>query len=285
MNMINPFDVRYWIPRGSKKLLYYIGPPLSTSFDPLELKLFIARNKALGAIWDYDGDYAESGSWYRTVCDRVDYDVSIIASKNSRKKINKCLNNCVVEPIDISVLFKHAYGVYLQACTRYKNVDMVPEEKFVQDIKQKYEKNSYRAFGVFRKKKLIAYMTILDFGEYAMGDIAGFDPAYSNYYPMYGLYYYVAKYFVAEGGYKEFDRGSKPLLHETKIDEFLMKLEYRKKYCRLGVYFTLPVRIVLRLARMLRFVCRWVIPKQFCVILDSLLRAQDIADATSVEPE
>lgn len=120
----------------------------------------------------------------------------------------------------------------------------------------------------------------MDFVKYAMGNITGFDPEYSNYYPMYGLYYYVGEHFVAEDWHKEFDRGSKPLLRETSIDDFLTKLEYRKKYCRLGVYFTLPVQIMLRLARMLRFVYKWVIPKRFHAILDGLLVAQDIAKTT-----
>lgn len=280
MRNIGIFDTRCWIPRGSRKFLGYVGPPLKKSLEKVELKRFLAERGALGVTWSYDDDYADSGCWYKTVCDREDYDVAIIESKNSRKKVNKCLKNCELRPIKIESFLEEVYKVYLRACTRYKNADIIAEKKFCQEILGKHQRGNYKAFGIFYEGRLIAYMTVMDFDEYAMGDIAGFDPAYSNYYPMYGLYYYVGKYFVAESGYKEFDRGSKPLLHETNIDDFLIKLEYRKKYCRLGVYFALPVQIMLRFARMLRFVYRWVIPKRFSAILDGLLVAQDIAKAT-----
>ena len=280
MKKIETFDARCWIPRGSSKFLGYVGPPLKKSLDEVELKRFLKWHGALGATWSYDDDYADSGCWYKTVCDREDYDVAIIGSKNSRKKVNKCLKNCELRPIDIESFLDEVYNVYLQACTRYRNANVIAEKEFCQDIRGKHQRGNYKMFGISYGGRLIAYMTVMDFGEYAMGDIAGFDPAYSNYYPMYGLYYYVGKHFVAESGYKEFDRGSKPLLHETNVDDFLTKLEYRKKYCRLGVYFTLPVRIMLRLAGMLRFVYRWVIPKRFSAILDGLLVAQDIAKVT-----
>ena len=280
MNKIDPFDDQCWISRGSSKFLSYIGPPLSVSLREDQVKNFLSLRGAFGGIWNYDDDYTEAGPWYRTVCDLSGFDISMINSKNTKKKINKCLNNCEIRPIDIETLLPEVYSVYLKACTRYKNADIIPEKKFFQVIQKKHKKANYKAFGVFHEDRLIAYMTVVDFLEYAMGDIAAFDPGYSNYYPMYGLYYYVAKHFVAEAGYKEFDRGSKPLLHETNIDDFLINMEYRKKYCRLGVYFSVPVRIVLRLARMLRFVYKRVLPKRFSVILDGLLVAQDIAKAT-----
>jgi hypothetical protein len=285
MSEINPFEDKYWIPRGSNKFLSYVGPPLGDSPDRNELKVFLKKKNAFGAIWNYDYNYSDSGPWYKTVCDRKDYDTTIVDSKNSKKKINKCLSNCDLKPIDISIMLEKAYNVYVQACTRYKNADLIPEEKFRADLVNKFQKNNCKMFGVFFEDKLIAYMTVLDFDQYAMGDIAAFNPDYSNYYPMYGLYYYVAKYFVVERGYKEFDRGSKPLLHETDIDGFLVKLGYRKKYCRLGLYLNLPIRILLRFARVLRKLYKRILPHRLCAILDSLLLAQDIADTTHASAE
>jgi hypothetical protein len=279
----SPFKDNYWVARGSSKLLTYVGPPLKKNLEPHALKQFVCEKDVWGAMWSYDDDYSDSGPWYKTVCDRKDYDTTIVDSKNSRKKINKCLGNCDLKPIDISIMLEKAYDVYIQACTRYKNADLIPEEKFRADLINKSQKNNCKMFGVFFEDKLIAYMTVLDFDQYAMGDIAAFDPEYSNYYPMYGLYYYVAKYFVVERNYKEFDRGSKPLLHETNIDEFLVKLGYRKKYCRLGVYLNVTIRVLLRLARIFRRLYKRMLPHRLCAILDSLLLAQDIAEATSAE--
>ncbi len=48
MNKINPFENKFWIPRGSNKFLSYVGPPLSESLDRKELKVFLKKIKLLG---------------------------------------------------------------------------------------------------------------------------------------------------------------------------------------------------------------------------------------------
>ncbi len=280
MNKINPFENKFWIPRGSNKLLSYVGPPLSESLDRKELKVFLKNNKAFGAIWNYDDDYSDSGSWYKIVCDHIDYDVTVIESKKCRKKIIKCLGKCDIKLIDISIMLEQLFDVYIQACKRYKKYYMISKEKFRTDLINKSQQNNCKVYGVFVQDKLIAYMSVLDFDQYAMGDIAAFDPAYSNYYPMYGLFYYVTKYFIMERGYKAFDMGSKPLLHETNIHEFLLNLKYRKKYCRLGIHLNLSILLLIRLARVSNRLYRWILPPRLCVIVDSLVLAMEIADST-----
>lgn len=98
---------------------------------------------------------------------------------------------------------------------------------------------------------------------------------------MYALYYTIALNYLKEKGYKEVDSGSRPLLHETNIGDFLLRLGWRKAYCRLGIYLTLPVRVVLWLARIFRKVCKLLLPGRHYAMLESLLLAQDIAKATS----
>jgi len=104
-----------------------------------------------------------------------------------------------------------------------------------------------------------------------------FDPAY----PMHALYYTIAHHYLKEQGYKEIDNGSRPLLHETNIGDFLLRLSWRKVYCRLGIYLTWPVRAALSLARIFRKVCKLLFPGRHYAELKSLLLAQDIAKATS----
>jgi len=136
-------------------------------------------------------------------------------------------------------------------------------------------------FGVFVGEKLVAYITLLTCGQNVLGDTARFDPAYSNAYPMYALYYTIAHYYLREQGYTKLDCGSRPLLHETNIGDFLLRLGYRKAYCRLGLYLVRPVRVVLSITRIFRKIYKPILPSRYYAALDGLLLAQDIAKATS----
>jgi hypothetical protein len=97
---------------------------------------------------------------------------------------------------------------------------------------------------------------------------------------MYALHYTIAHHYLKEKGCKEIDSGSRALLHETDISDFLLRLGWRRAYCRLGIYLVLPVRVVLWLARIFRKVCKLLLPSRHFAILESLLLAQDIAKAT-----
>jgi len=261
----------------------YIGPPLKKSLDPQEVKRFLQKKHAWGATWSYDFDYDEEGPWYRCVCDASDYDESKIKSKNARHNVRRSLKRCVVRPIDHLWLADNGYEVYVNAASRYTESRLETKKEFKRRLRSQFNVSGSEAFGVFVSEKLAAYVTLFVCGQGVLGDTARFDTAYSNAYPMYALYYTIARHYLKEKGYKKLDCGSRPLLHETNIGDFLLRLGYRKSYCRLGVYFTRPVRVVLGLARIFGRVCKLIFPSRYYTILDGLLLAQDIAKATSAE--
>lgn len=277
---INPLENKYWVPRGSDKLLTYVGPPLKSDIDRKELKRFLAKRSAFGAIWYYDDDYTDQGPWYRTACDQGDYDIDLIESKSFRRKVRVCLKRCQIRLIDLPDMIEKIYGVYLQACKRYTNPDFISQDQFKADLLAKSKTHDLKTFGVFYEETLIAYMIIIDFNDCAMGYLAAFDPDYSRHCPMYGLCYFSANYFVTECGYKEFNRGTRPLLHETNIDEFLLKLGYRKKYCRLGVFFVSYIDFALHTANKLLPVLKYLLPKESILKIEALIQAKKIAAQT-----
>jgi len=278
---ISPFDDCYWDIRGSSKLLTYIGPPLEKTLEPSAVRRFVHTKNAWGAMWSYDHDYTEQGSWYRCVCDIIDYDIKNIESKNARHNVKRSLERCTFRKVDYQWLADAGYEVYVQASSRYKNFKVESQDVF----KSKMLKNSNipgaEAFGVFVDGKLVAYITLFICGQSVRGDIAHFDPAYSSSYPMFALYYNVTHHYLKADAYKEVDRGSRPLMHETNIDDFLLRLGYRKRYCRLGLYLAMPVRVVLSIARIFRKLYSHILPCRYCAILDGLLLAQDIAEETA----
>jgi len=280
---VSLFKDDYWVSRGSRKLLTYVGPLLKKSLERKAVKKFAHEKGVWGAMWSYDHDYCERGPWYRCICDAPDYDIDKIKSKNARHNVRRSLKRCTVRQLDYLWLADNGYDVYIKAATRYKNFRVESHDKFRKDMLSHSSVHGSEAFGVFVDEKLVAYVTLFICGRSVRGDTAHFNPAYSNAYPMYALYYKVAQHYLNEKGYKEFDRGTRPLMHETNVDDFLLRLGYRKSYCRLGVYFAWPVRAVLGIARIFRKVYELILPNRYRAILDGLLLAQDIAKATNVK--
>lgn len=278
---VSAFRDDYWMGRGSSKLLTYIGPELHKDLEYRKVQKFVRKKGAWGALWNYDHDYSAEATWYRCVCDTADYDVGKIKSKNTRHNIRRSLKRCVVRQIDYPWLADNGYEVYVKAADRYKNFKIESHDKFRKDMLSHSSVHGSEAFGVFVDEKLVAYVTLFICGRSVRGDTAHFNPAYSNAYPMYALYYTIAHHYITERGYKEFDRGSRPLMHETNVDEFLLRLGYRKKYCRLGLYLTKPVRAALRIARFFGKVYKPIFPSRYYAILNGLFLAQDIAKATA----
>ncbi|MHC5075150.1 MAG: hypothetical protein ACYTFM_01785 [Planctomycetota bacterium] len=278
-----PYKEEYWFTRGSRKLLNYTGPPLRKNLNLKEIKEFVDRMGVWGAMWNYDYEYANDGPWYRCICDSSDYDMDKIESKNARHNLRRSLKRCEVRPVDFTWLADKGYDVYAKASSRYKNFKVKSKEEYSEELKCQSRIPGAEAFGAFSDDNLIAYMTLFICQDSVRGDAAHFDPDYSKAYPMYALYYTVTYHYLRERGFREFDRGTRPLIHETNIDDFLLRLRYRKSYCRLGFYVIRPVRYVMVIAKMLRWLGKFVLTSRYYAILEGLFLAEDIARQTKEE--
>lgn len=270
-----------WSSTGGGKILRYVGEHLKDALNRDAVRKFVREKGALGAMWTYDYDCGEEGPWYRYVCDTLDYDIDKIKNKKGRYYVRRGLKSCTVRQIDYLWLADNGYEVYINAASRYSNFVPVSREKFREGMHSRSGVPGREAMGVFVDEKLVAYATLFICGQSVRTYGLKFDPAYSTAYPMYALLYVIVHHYLKEEGYKEVDNGSRPLLHETDIGDFLLRLGWRKAYCRLGIYLTLPVRVVLSLARIFKKVCKLLLPSRHYAILESLLLAQDIAKATS----
>lgn len=269
-----------WLSRSGGKKLDYISRPLKDDLARDAVRKFVREKGALLAIWSYDCDCNEEGPWYHYVCDTVDYDIDKIKSRNNRHNIRRGLKRCIVRPVDYLWLTDNGYEVYIKAASRYRNFNPKSQEQFRKNMLIWSGVTGREAFGVFVEQKLVAYAIVHICGESVQIHTGKFDPSYSEAYPMYALLYTITHHYLKEEGYKEIDGGHRALLHETDIGDFLLRLGWRKKYCRLGLYLVWPVRVILWGARVLRKVCQLLLPSRHYARLESLLLAQDIAKAT-----
>lgn len=78
-------------------------------------------------------------------------------------------------------------------------------------------------------------------------------PAYLKYYPAYALIYKMNEYYLAQQGFQYVNDGFRSILHETGIQDFLIKkFGFEKAPTGLHVYYRPPFGQLLRMARPVR---------------------------------
>jgi hypothetical protein len=284
--MVNPLDAfadGCWGSRASGRLLVYVGPHLKDDLDRNRVQALLRRRRAYSALWCYDWDCGQDGPWYSVICDKPDYDLATIRSGNARRKIRRCLKCCEVRPVDPAWMAENGFEVHVKAATRYHNYELPSRADFSASMRSFVGRPDVEIFGVFSGEMIVAYGKALTVGESVRLGHTKFDPEHSTLMPMYGLYYTLARHYLQKG-YQFVDNGSRPLMHETCVDEFLERMGWRKAFCRLGLEM-LPAfeRVLYGLRRVRRWSGRLWSPRRLA-ILDGLLLAQDIARQTRKSP-
>lgn len=242
---MNIFDRKYWVARGSAKVLAFAGHPLEKCPCIETLDKFLRENGALIGMWNEKKHNPQSVDWYRCICDNKSYDVDSIESANMRKNIRRALSRSEVFEVSFDFLAKNGYQVYKSGSSRFLSYKIKTEEEFSEEILSNKSYNNRKAFAAFSDGAISAFMTVIIVDKTVFGNQAYFDPALSKHYPMNALYFHVAKESF-ERGFKEFDRGSKPLLHDTNVDDFLIRMGYRLDFCSLGIRVVPPFRNFIR---------------------------------------
>lgn len=268
-----------WVHRGNRLVLSYIGPENKDALNKKNLRSLLWRKHVIAIMWNYDYDYTNSGEWYRCICDDIEYDETKISSGNVKHNLRRSLKRCIFKEVTFDWLAENGYETYINASKRYNDFRIKKKKRYKKDILKLKKNNNRIAYGVFVDEALAAYATLIIINDKVFGENAYFDPQYSNAYPMYSLYYMIAKECFRKG-YKEFDRGTKPLLHETNIDEFLIRLGYRISYCRLGTYYSPIAQMMIYLFEKIEKINKNIVPKSIAVPINSLKIAKEISVIT-----
>lgn len=278
---VNIFDHNAWVERAGGKILLYFGPHLHENLQVQQVDGLLRSKNAYGAFWNYDWDCGVEGPWYSIVCDIPNYDLDRIPSRSVRYKVRRCLKACTVRRIEISWLAEMGYKTYLAATTRYRNYRRQSPRAFKRDWDLRGRDPGADAYGVFLDERLIAYGIAHRRGRSIRLGPMKFDPEYSKASPMFGLYYTMACEYLRHGAYDYVDNGSRPLMHQTHIVEFLEHMGWRRAYCRLGLYLRRPLRWGLAVARGVRVPCHLVLPERYVRMIEGCLAAEQIANETT----
>jgi hypothetical protein len=272
-------SAEYWGPISGGKLIVFNGAFLKKNICKALVLCLVRQKKAWGAMWTYDFDCEEETSWYHYICDAKDYDVTTIKNKKGRYYIRRSLNACVVKQVDYHWLANNAYDLYINAAVRYKNFTPINEEAYRLNMLNHAKEDGRDALGVFVGDQLAAYANLGIVAQDVKVYASYFHPAFSNCYPMYALYYSIAKIYLRESHIIRIDNGCRPLSHDTNIGDFVERIGWRKAYCRLDMVLRFPISLIVLVGKK-NSIFQYLLPAKFRMGIDSLIKAQGIVDAT-----
>jgi hypothetical protein len=180
-------------------------------------------------------------NWYCVLCDRP-VELSAL-SENTRSKVRRGLKNCAVRRVDATYMAGHAWPVIASAFGRYQNSQrQVSEGEFKRHMTITQEFGDIvHYWGVFENEtgRLIAYAQNYLYDNVEVNySVIKLHIDFLRLYPSYALFYQMNRYYLDEQTFSYVNDGFRGLLHETNIQEFLIrKFSFKKQPVGLKVHY------------------------------------------------
>jgi len=185
----------------------------------------------------------EETEWWYTVCDR--YDQRALSSK-VRNQIKRGARECSVERIDAEWLAKNGYHCYSAAYGRYKNARPSGIETFQRNLMRTVG-GPFEYWGIFVGNNLAGYCQCIVEQRNVATNVIKFNPGYLKHYVSYALTTSLIEHYVSIQG-KVLSNGTRSVAHDTNIQDLLLKLGFRKQFCRLNAVYQPSLGIAARAA-------------------------------------
>lgn len=207
------------------------APCFIGEMDPTEAKSLLKESGAWFLRFSSD-PCEEETSWWYTVCDKCDPQEF---SSNTRSKINRSRKRCSVERVSAEWLAEHGYPCYVAAHSRYKGAVASSQERFRKNILNTIG-GPFEHWGVFVEKNLSGYCQCVIEENNVATNVIKFDPDHLKNYISYALMSHLINHYVVERS-MVISNGTRSIAHDTNIQDFLLKLGFRKQYCRLNIMY------------------------------------------------
>ena len=180
-------------------------------------------------------------SWYCVLCDRP-VELSALSAKR-RWEVRRGLKNCTVRRVDARFMARHAWPVIASAIGQEQsNQSVVSEDRFrrAMTITEEFG-DIVQYWGVFENQtgQLIAYIQNYLYDNIEVNNtVIKFHPDFLRLYPSYALFYEMNRYYLDEQKFSYVNNGLRGLLHQTNIQEFLIKkFSFKKQSVGLKVHY------------------------------------------------
>ncbi len=217
-------------------------PHVPIDVDRGQLREAIAGHHAWLAYWTTDWDSPASCEWWWTCCDRAGYQIENIESARGRRSIRQGLRNCTVRRVESADFVRLAYPIHRAAMLTYgRRPPTEPEYARTMERVAAYPGTEFWA--AFHGDRMAAFATcqIID-GAVTLGTTKS-DPELDRYNPNAALFYSIARHYLQEG-LRYISNGSRTLWHPTSINEFLIRLGFRRVFGRVNVELSSVARAI-----------------------------------------
>jgi hypothetical protein len=230
---------------SNKMLFPYFAPDTAFKANNLLIKREIKRNKCFLLRYISHFDNPEySKFWYIIKDEFVPIEEF---SKNTRNQVKKGLKNSEVKKVSLDFFRSNCYEIYASSI---KNYGQSPISKY--EFENANYENEERDFWVVFSKQTnvpIAYSSNKVTETSCNYTYIKYHIDFQNLYPSYALHYEMDRYYLENKKVNYVNVGARSLLHETGIQDFLIKkFKYRRAYCKLNIvyspFFSFMVKLI-----------------------------------------
>ncbi len=234
-----------WSIRG-KILEPIFLPHIELSINRNKIREALLDTKALFAYWTDDWNRASESEWWWTICDDINYDINNLENSSGKRGIRKGLSMCSVHRIEINEFADITYSIFAKSQKSYglNDSQIQTKEQYKNKILRFGNYDGFETWGAFTKEGLAAFASCVFIDNAVSLGSTKSDPELHKYYPNNALFYYITKHYLQERGAFYITNGNRTLLHSTTINDFLIRMGYRKKYCRLNIELTRKSKIL-----------------------------------------
>ncbi len=230
--------------------LYYVSSRVVRAWGPASLPYPLTRDQAqalcrrlAGHIVIQTSGFTEQPrqNWYAVICDRLQRLAEMKAKH--RSEINRGLRNCEVRQVDGDFIARTGYEVYTKAVRSYSSYYDVHETE-AQYRKRHQVCHRFcdliQYWAAFHKGQLIGYSQNMLFDRIEANYwTVKLHPDFLTLYPGYALFHKMNEFYLQTEHFQYVNDGWRSLLHETQIQDYLIrKFGFRKAYTPMSVFYT-----------------------------------------------
>lgn len=249
-----------------KHCLVWGGVPSEESeLSKKEAQQLLKENKAwmLRNIYDWDCG-AETNFWF-IIKDCYNFEEY---NKKTKKYLAKANERFEYKLISKDFLRAHGYDVYQKAYAHYKVNDGFHETERDFILRIDNMNSEYQIWGAIDKETglLEAYSICRYLEKICMYESSKANPEFlPKYYIMYGLYDARDKYYLGDKNLEYVISSARSVSEHSNIQTFLIeKLNFRKAFCRLKLYYSWWLRIAILMLYPMRNLIPFVKIKNIC---------------------
>lgn len=234
----------------ARKVVYIDGVPwhdenrrVLTPLAPPNVRRPVSRDavrkamREIGALlanWTDAWDTAPCAYWY-VACDDKNYDLDKLTS-DCRANVRKCAKNLEVRRLENEEAQQQAYSVYAAATKSY-GAGFAPasEEAFIRGYARQNQYVGTENWGALLNGKLIAYTCCLLVGNTVYISASKSDPEHLKLKPNNGVQFALTQEYLVKRGFSVVISGGRCLSHDTNIQDFNLRMGFRRIYCPMRV--------------------------------------------------